>query len=54
MNIAELGEDPDEDFSAVIRLMERLARVETLEANHSTVASPIGGGRDRDTQILIS
>jgi 3-hydroxyisobutyrate dehydrogenase len=54
MNIAELGEDPDEDFSAVIKLMERLARLETLEANHSTVASAIGGGRDRDKQVLIS
>ena len=53
MNIAQLSDDPDEDFSAVIRLMERLARLETLEANHSTVASPIGGVRDRDMQVLI-
>src|SRR5258705_13445696 len=53
MNIAELGEDPDEDFSAVIRLMERLAGLDTLEAGHSTVASPIGGARDRDMQVLI-
>ena len=53
MNIAQLSDDPDEDFSAVIRLMERLARLDTLQAKPSTVASPIGGGRDRDTRVLI-
>jgi 3-hydroxyisobutyrate dehydrogenase-like beta-hydroxyacid dehydrogenase len=29
MNVAELGESNEEDFSAVIRLMERLARLNT-------------------------
>jgi hypothetical protein len=29
MNVAELGESNEEDFSAVIKLMERLARLET-------------------------
>jgi 3-hydroxyisobutyrate dehydrogenase len=32
MNVAELSEGKEEDFSAVITLMERLARVETSEA----------------------
>ena len=31
MNVAEFGEGEEEDFSAVIRLMERLARVETSD-----------------------
>jgi 3-hydroxyisobutyrate dehydrogenase len=30
MNVAELGESNEEDFSAVIKLMERLARLKTL------------------------
>src|SRR5258705_7262915 len=32
MNVAEFNEGREEDFSAVIKLMERLARVETSEA----------------------
>jgi len=32
MNVAEFSESKEEDFSAVIRLMERLARVETSDA----------------------
>ena len=32
MNVAEFSESREEDFSAVIRLMERLARVETSDA----------------------
>ena len=32
MNVAEFGEGNEEDFSAVIKLMERLAQVETSEA----------------------
>src|SRR6266850_150746 len=32
MNVAELSKNNEEDFSAVIKLMERLARVETSEA----------------------
>ena len=32
MNVAEFGEGKEEDFSAVIKLMERLARVKTSEA----------------------
>jgi 3-hydroxyisobutyrate dehydrogenase len=30
MNVAELSENNDDDFSAVIKLMERLARLETI------------------------
>lgn len=33
MNVAEFSEGKEEDFSAVIRLMERLARVETSDAS---------------------
>jgi 3-hydroxyisobutyrate dehydrogenase-like beta-hydroxyacid dehydrogenase len=32
MNVAELSESSEEDFSAVIKLMERLARLKTLQA----------------------
>jgi hypothetical protein len=32
MNVAEFNEGTEEDFSAVIALMERLARVETTDA----------------------
>jgi hypothetical protein len=32
MNVAELSEGNEEDFSAVIKLMEKLARLETSEA----------------------
>jgi 3-hydroxyisobutyrate dehydrogenase-like beta-hydroxyacid dehydrogenase len=38
MNVAEFGEGKEEDFSAVITLMERLARVETATAEHRSVA----------------
>jgi 3-hydroxyisobutyrate dehydrogenase len=35
MNVAEFNEGKEEDFSAVITLMERLARVETSDAGNS-------------------
>ena len=35
MNVAELSESKEEDFSAVIMLMERLARVETSDAGNA-------------------
>jgi 3-hydroxyisobutyrate dehydrogenase len=38
MNLAEFNEDKEEDFSAVIPLMERLARVETLGSTNHRVA----------------
>ncbi|MDX6445248.1 MAG: hypothetical protein QOH71_2322 [Blastocatellia bacterium] len=38
MNTAEFGEGKEEDFSAVITLMERLARVETTDAGNRRVA----------------
>ena len=38
MNVAEFAESKEEDFSAVIALMERLAQVETLEAANRRVA----------------
>jgi 3-hydroxyisobutyrate dehydrogenase-like beta-hydroxyacid dehydrogenase len=38
MNVAEFAEGKEEDFSAVIPLMERLARVETSEAANRRVA----------------
>jgi len=38
MNVAEFGEGKEEDFSAVIKLMERLARVETSDVGNSSVA----------------
>jgi 3-hydroxyisobutyrate dehydrogenase-like beta-hydroxyacid dehydrogenase len=38
MNVAEFGEGEEEDFSAVIKLMERLARVETSDVGNSSVA----------------
>lgn len=34
MNVAEFGEGKEEDFSAVIALMERLARLETSDAGN--------------------
>src|SRR5882762_10049768 len=43
MNVAEFNEGREEDFSAVITLMERLARLETSEAKHSSRASSPGG-----------
>ena len=39
MNVAEFNEGKEEDFSAVIALMERLARVEASEAANRRVAS---------------
>jgi 3-hydroxyisobutyrate dehydrogenase-like beta-hydroxyacid dehydrogenase len=42
MNVAEFSEGKEEDFSAVIRLMERLARVETSEAGNRLVAGTVG------------
>src|SRR6266704_3108658 len=38
MNVAEFSESKEEDFSAVIRLMEKLARLETSDAGHSLAA----------------
>jgi len=38
MNVAEFSESKEEDFSAVIRLMEKLARLETSDAGHSLTA----------------
>jgi 3-hydroxyisobutyrate dehydrogenase-like beta-hydroxyacid dehydrogenase len=39
MNLVELGEDNEEDFSAVITLMERLARLNTSDAKPSLLTS---------------
>jgi hypothetical protein len=39
MNIAEFSEGNDEDFSAVITLMERLARLEKSDAGNRQVVS---------------
>jgi 3-hydroxyisobutyrate dehydrogenase-like beta-hydroxyacid dehydrogenase len=41
MNVAEFGEGNEEDFSAVITLMERLAQVETPEAGNRLVAGSV-------------
>ena len=41
MNVAEFREGNEEDFSAVITLMERLARVETSEAGNRRVAGTV-------------
>jgi 3-hydroxyisobutyrate dehydrogenase-like beta-hydroxyacid dehydrogenase len=41
MNVAEFSEGKEEDFSAVITLMERLARVETSEAGNRSVAGAV-------------
>jgi 3-hydroxyisobutyrate dehydrogenase-like beta-hydroxyacid dehydrogenase len=38
MNVAEFSEGKEEDFSAVITLMERLAQVETSDAGNRAVA----------------
>jgi len=38
MNVAEFSEGKDEDFSAVITLMERLSRLETSGAGNSSAA----------------
>jgi len=38
MNVAEFSESKEEDFSAVIRLMEKLARLEMSDAGHSLAA----------------
>jgi 3-hydroxyisobutyrate dehydrogenase-like beta-hydroxyacid dehydrogenase len=38
MNVAEFSEGKEEDFSAVIKLMERLARLETADGGHRRVA----------------
>src|SRR5882672_1538037 len=43
MNTAELGESNEEDFSAVIKLMERLGRLETPETKSTAVVSTLGG-----------
>jgi 3-hydroxyisobutyrate dehydrogenase-like beta-hydroxyacid dehydrogenase len=41
MNVAEFSEGKEEDFSAVIRLMERLAGVETSDAGNRRVAGTV-------------
>jgi 3-hydroxyisobutyrate dehydrogenase-like beta-hydroxyacid dehydrogenase len=41
MNVAEFSEGNDEDFSAVITLMERLARLETSDAENRRVAGSV-------------
>ena len=41
MNLAEFGEGKEEDFSAVIKVMERLARLETSDALNSRVAGTV-------------
>jgi 3-hydroxyisobutyrate dehydrogenase-like beta-hydroxyacid dehydrogenase len=41
MNVAEFSEGKEEDFSAVIRLMERLARLETSAAGNHPVAGTV-------------
>ena len=43
MNVAELSESKEEDFSAVITLMERLARLEIPETKSPVVASTFRG-----------
>jgi 3-hydroxyisobutyrate dehydrogenase-like beta-hydroxyacid dehydrogenase len=43
MNVAELGESKEEDFSAVITLMERLARLEIPETKSPVVVSTLRG-----------
>jgi 3-hydroxyisobutyrate dehydrogenase-like beta-hydroxyacid dehydrogenase len=41
MNVAEFSEGKEEDFSAVIALMERLARLETEDATNRRVAGTV-------------
>ena len=41
MNVAEFNEGKEEDFSAVITLMERLARVETSDVGNRSVAGSV-------------
>jgi 3-hydroxyisobutyrate dehydrogenase-like beta-hydroxyacid dehydrogenase len=41
MNVAEFSESKEEDFSAVITLMERLARLETSDAGNRRVAGTV-------------
>jgi 3-hydroxyisobutyrate dehydrogenase-like beta-hydroxyacid dehydrogenase len=41
MNVAELSDGNEEDFSAVIKLMERLARLETSDAGNRRVARTV-------------
>jgi hypothetical protein len=48
MNVAEFGEGKEEDFSAVIKLMERLARLETQAARNSSAAGSGSGVRGTD------
>jgi 3-hydroxyisobutyrate dehydrogenase len=42
MNTAEFAEGNEEDFSAVIKLMERLGRLETPESKSTAVVSTLG------------
>jgi 3-hydroxyisobutyrate dehydrogenase-like beta-hydroxyacid dehydrogenase len=43
MNTAEFGQGNEEDFSAVITLMERLARLETATAGNRSIAGTVPG-----------
>ena len=45
MNVAEYSESKEEDFSAVITLMERLARLEPLQDKNTAGGSGIGNTR---------
>ena len=39
MNVAEFSQGNEEDFSAVIKLMERLSGLETSDTNHAVASS---------------
>jgi 3-hydroxyisobutyrate dehydrogenase-like beta-hydroxyacid dehydrogenase len=41
MNVAEFSEGKEEDFSAVIKLMERLARLETSDTRNRSIAGTV-------------
>jgi hypothetical protein len=41
MNVAQFSEGKEEDFSAVIKLMERLARVQASDAGKPQVAGAV-------------
>lgn len=45
MNVAESSENKEEDFSAVITLMEKLARLESLEDKDPANGSAVGNTR---------
>lgn len=47
MNVAQFSEDNEEDFSAVIALMEKLARLETADTNPASRVIRTASGSDR-------